>query len=495
MAMKIHEVDEPFDLPDDPEYSSMEENRLSLIGRVLNPDRQNISDLVLDMPRKWQLYDKVRGVALSSERFQFIFKEEKDLEEILDRGVQTYNQWALVIERWVEVPPTGFLQSIPVWVQLRNIPINHRTIRSITDLGGFAGKVIEVAYDPLKAQSREYVRVRVNLDVSNPVRRAKVVNLPSGRQTTVLYDFERLQKRCYTCQRLTHEQEKCPLFLNKDSSTPSTEKENRKTVPEIKAPFLKKDDPLFGILSEDQVGINPSTGRPRINPEVLEGMRIYLMVASGSDRIVREGRVRSSIEALKNDPRGQTILTLEPCPIISSDIDKGKGIVYSYEQKEKGKHNSMLEVNREKLMKEAIHSGLANSRLPLLEGCQSEGEVVRRRDRDSPFISSPTGYRIGYSEAGSSGTAMKKKKPRKRPHMSNRKLRGSAAVTLAITEEKKKGLVVGIQEKRKALGEAGDKELEAHIHKQMIFTKEDDEIKIANSSNQEMVPNEGPSNI
>lgn len=227
MAMKINDVEEPYDLPNDPEYCSLEENRLRLIGRVLNPDKQNISDLILDMPRKWQLDEKVRGVALSSEKFQFIFKVEGDLEEILNRGVHTYNQWSLVIERWVVVVPTGYLQNIPVWVQLRNIPGNYRTLRSITDLGGFAGKVIEGAYDPLRAQNREYVRVRVLLDVSNLVRRYKVVNLPSGEQTTVRYYFKRLQKRCYTCQRLTHEQEQCPLFINKDTIAGRGEIHNR----------------------------------------------------------------------------------------------------------------------------------------------------------------------------------------------------------------------------------------------------------------------------
>lgn len=52
LAMKISEVEEPYNMPDDPEFCSIEENRLSLIGRVLNPDHQKISDLVLDMPRK-----------------------------------------------------------------------------------------------------------------------------------------------------------------------------------------------------------------------------------------------------------------------------------------------------------------------------------------------------------------------------------------------------------------------------------------------------------
>lgn len=71
----------------------------------------------------------------------------------------------------------------------------------------------EVAFDPEKPRNRDYVRVKVKFDVSKPVRREKVVNLPSGEVTSILYDYERVQKRCCTCQRLTHDQEVCPLFL------------------------------------------------------------------------------------------------------------------------------------------------------------------------------------------------------------------------------------------------------------------------------------------
>ena len=38
-------------------------------------------------------------------------------------------------------------------------------------------------------------------------------------------------------------------------------------------PVLTESDLLFGVLEESQVGINPNTGRPRIAPEVLDGMR------------------------------------------------------------------------------------------------------------------------------------------------------------------------------------------------------------------------------
>lgn len=109
-----------------------------------------MANLIMNLPRKWQIYDRVRGVALSQEKFQFIFTYEHDSEMVLKKGVQTFNEWTLAIERWTEFPPPDFLQIILVWVQIRNIPINHYTTQAITALGEIIGQVKEVAFDPLQ---------------------------------------------------------------------------------------------------------------------------------------------------------------------------------------------------------------------------------------------------------------------------------------------------------------------------------------------------------
>lgn len=92
MALTLDEEDVPFEMPDLPEFSSAEENKLSLMGRLLNPNRQKMPNLIMKMPRKWQKEGRVRGIALSQERFQFIFKYEHDLLNILERGVQTFEE-------------------------------------------------------------------------------------------------------------------------------------------------------------------------------------------------------------------------------------------------------------------------------------------------------------------------------------------------------------------------------------------------------------------
>lgn len=186
------EEEVPFEMPDLPQLYSNDENILSVIGRVLNPEKQKVTSLIQDLPRKWQKVGRVCGVALSKERFQFIFKSEHDLNEILEKGLHTYNEWAVAMERWVEVPPPDYLQFVPIWVRMSHIPVNHYTVKAIAALGGLAGRVVEVPYDLVKQENRDYVRVLISFNVANGLRRSKMVNLPKGGSTTVTYDYERV---------------------------------------------------------------------------------------------------------------------------------------------------------------------------------------------------------------------------------------------------------------------------------------------------------------
>lgn len=52
MALSLREEEEPFVMPDLPEYCSSEKNVLSIMGRLLNPDCQKMSSLIMNMPRK-----------------------------------------------------------------------------------------------------------------------------------------------------------------------------------------------------------------------------------------------------------------------------------------------------------------------------------------------------------------------------------------------------------------------------------------------------------
>uniref|UniRef100_A0A1J3CNP3 DUF4283 domain-containing protein n=1 Tax=Noccaea caerulescens TaxID=107243 RepID=A0A1J3CNP3_NOCCA len=428
LAMSLDEEEDlPFNIPDRPEYSSYERNELSLIGRTLNPDRQKMKNLLLDMPRKWQMYGKVRGVALSSEKFQFIFDSERDLIEILERGVHTYNEWALAIERWVEQPAEDFLQFIPLWMQIWKLPLNHRTVRTILDLGDMVGQVTEVAFDPDLPQLQPYVRVKILLDISRPLRRGKVLNLPDGGSTTVEFDYERVQKRCYGCQHLTHEKEVCPFLLKKRQVLEGIRHPGLVKEQVVKPLIIKPSDPLFGVLSEEQVGINPVKGRIKIAKIVLEGMRQYLMVADEDERKLRIDKVKRTVGIAENDPVARkAVLCLESAPFLSKDVNKKRGRVFGYESSD-STNWSKAEPKGNKLMEEAFKTISC-----LVEGVASDcsqvfEEAVSSEVFSKPFNFDPTEFRIGFSEAGPSGIKQKKRETKKTSSEENQSPKSSGA--------------------------------------------------------------------
>lgn len=65
---------------------------------LLNPDCQSMSRMIEDMPRVWRVYDRVKGIALSRDKFQFIFQREEDLQIVLNDRPLSYNHWTMVME-------------------------------------------------------------------------------------------------------------------------------------------------------------------------------------------------------------------------------------------------------------------------------------------------------------------------------------------------------------------------------------------------------------
>ncbi|VVB17607.1 unnamed protein product [Arabis nemorensis] len=108
----------------------------------------------------------------------------------------------------------------------------------------------------------------------------------------------------------------------------------------------------------------------------------------------------------------------------------------------------------ENILLDAIDRGLAMSKMSKLEGCLSEGELSGSANILSSSLVFPTAYRVGFSEASSSGKPKRRNKPRKRPHISNKRPRGVFVATLAVIEGLKEGVSVGKVTKRKAEGEA-----------------------------------------
>lgn len=296
---------------------------------------------------------RVRGIALSQEYFQFIFKNEHDLMDVLEKGVQTFNEWVIVLERWVENPPEDYLQFIPLWVQMRNIPVNYYTTVALEALGDIVGKVKVVAFDPTKPITQDYIIVLVRFNVANPLRTSTVIDLGGGKFTVIRFSYEKVQKRCYHCQRLNHEKPVCPILVRQRQEEAQLRRSRVQEELALKKQVLQEHNPLFGVLLESQLGINPLNGRPKIAEEVLQEMRRYLVANTGEDLAIKIDKVIKSVKEAEKDPEVQrTCLRLEEAPEITKDLNRGKGLVFDYSQKVDDQKKQLSIFKPKKLMAE-----------------------------------------------------------------------------------------------------------------------------------------------
>lgn len=196
---------------------------------------------------------------------------------VLETGAWTFNDWSLALERWVENPPADYLKVIPIWIRLRNIPVNHNTAETAREIADHIGRVTLVAFDPLKPQSKGYTRVRILFDIHKTLKNSRALQLHTGEVVDIGIEYERIRKRCYQCLRLTHDKERCPFNPLNRQPVATGGGNIGPAVPSRLIPKISKDDPLFGVLTDDDVGLD-DTGRPKIAKPVLDEMRQYLSV-------------------------------------------------------------------------------------------------------------------------------------------------------------------------------------------------------------------------
>lgn len=176
----------------------------TLIGRITNPETQNIGSIVSVMPKIWKLDDgRVTGSDLGLGRFRLDFKREEDILEVLKTEPFSFNQWMVSIVRWEPAVYKNHPCDITFWVSLVGVPTHWWEDRVLRRIGDELGTVREV--DEVNAMVRVTVNGTKPLCFEIPVRFET-----SGEEVDVKVEYEKLSGYCSTCFRLSHDKESCP---------------------------------------------------------------------------------------------------------------------------------------------------------------------------------------------------------------------------------------------------------------------------------------------
>lgn len=184
---------------------------LCLVGRFLTEKNLNGRAMKARLADIWKPTMGINIKGIEEGVFLFQFYHEKDRQWVLDGGPWSFDNAMLIIQA---IPPGEQPLKVPLWyinfwIQIHELPAGFMSETVGKQLGNFFGEFME--YDPKNSNSiwREYMRIRIRLDVRRPLKRKKKITRRDGSAFVVLCKYERLGEFCFVCGMLTHTERFC----------------------------------------------------------------------------------------------------------------------------------------------------------------------------------------------------------------------------------------------------------------------------------------------
>ena len=98
------------------------------------------------------------------------------------------------------------------WVQVHDIPLSFMSrmvAESLCDTVGEVRRSLKSTED----DGGNFFRVRVNIDISLPLCKGRVITPENGEKSWVRFQYERLPNMCYWCGYLDHGDKQCKLWI------------------------------------------------------------------------------------------------------------------------------------------------------------------------------------------------------------------------------------------------------------------------------------------
>ena len=118
--------------------------------------------------KAWRTSKSVQIVDLKENIFLFKFACEGDKKRILELGPWNIEGFPLILKMWhqnLSVEDMDF-SSIPIWIQVHNLPIEYMSKENAEEIGALVGEVIEVDFTANGGICMsKFLRVQVELKI------------------------------------------------------------------------------------------------------------------------------------------------------------------------------------------------------------------------------------------------------------------------------------------------------------------------------------------
>ncbi|KAH0853242.1 LOW QUALITY PROTEIN: hypothetical protein HID58_093365 [Brassica napus] len=181
----------------------IEANRLTIIGRLTNPMIQKPRAVIDFMAQIWNLEGRIEGKLWDSTSFTSNLKQKLTSFRFLKRDPSYhYKRWMLLMQRWEPTVSEHFPSNISFNVRVHGIPLHYwseGTVKTIDkELGNYVVKDAKEA------------KIWVEVNGLQPLIMKMEIELPTEDVTEVEFEYIKIEKYCFTCFSLFHEESDCP---------------------------------------------------------------------------------------------------------------------------------------------------------------------------------------------------------------------------------------------------------------------------------------------
>lgn len=147
--------------------------------------------------------------------FLFFFELANDAKRVLSDEPWSFDKHLVLFHH---LEGSCFVRSmsfttIKFWAQLHGLPVNRLDIPMAIQIGKSIG-VVSCHGCEVEMIVGDFLRVRVEVDVSKPLYRGRRVVLDNDEEVWVSFCYEKLPNFCYWCGMVCHDDNDCDIWLS-----------------------------------------------------------------------------------------------------------------------------------------------------------------------------------------------------------------------------------------------------------------------------------------
>jgi hypothetical protein len=234
----------------------------ALVGKVLTPNPLHIETIKAVLHPAWGNPRGMQMRHMGPKLFLAEFETKADMLKIMNGSPWVVGRNAVLLKEFdPRVAPSDMVfDRLKLWVRIYGLPFALMNSKRGGPLAGMIGEVEKVECDERGRAWGEYLRVRINVDITEPFMRCVAVE-SSRLNRTVFYEvkYEKLPIFCFSCGFLGLSSLACPTPASRDADGKLPWDGDRVCVPDPK----KRDQRSSGQGSHSAQG---SSSRTAGNP-------------------------------------------------------------------------------------------------------------------------------------------------------------------------------------------------------------------------------------